>query len=102
MSSTSRAEPVEEAGLVQQRGVLDEQRVRFHDRLAGADRLVVDPAERHHRSAHPLRAEARERLRVPVLAERGRREQLGGGDDALAAAAVESHLEHCGPPGLVA
>src|SRR5580692_4312854 len=43
---------------------------------------------------HPFRAEARERLCVPVLAERGRREQLGGGDDALAAAAVESHLEH--------
>ena len=88
------AEPGEDVDLVQQRRVLDDQRVRLGDRLARADRLVVDAAERHHRRAHPLRAEARERLGVPALEERGRREQLGRGDDALAAAAVEPHLEH--------
>jgi hypothetical protein len=60
----------------------------------GPDRLVIDPAERHHRRAHPLRAEARERLGVPVLAERGRGQQFGGGDDTLAASPVEPHLEH--------
>jgi hypothetical protein len=37
---------------------------------------------------------ARASARVAVLAERGGREQLGGCHDALAAAAVESHLEH--------
>jgi hypothetical protein len=56
---------------VQQRRVLSDQRVRLGDRLAVPDRLVVDPAERHDRRAHPFRAEARERLRVPVLTERG-------------------------------
>jgi hypothetical protein len=79
---------------VQQRRILDDQRVRLGDRLAGPDRLVVDPAGRHDRRAHPLRAEARECLRVPVIAERGRGQQLGGGDHTLAASPVKPHLEH--------
>ncbi len=92
------AQPAERVRLVQERRVLDEQRIRLGDRLTGADRPVVDPAERHDRRAHPLRTETRERLRPPVLAERGGREQLGGGHNALAPAAVESHLEHGWPP----
>ena len=67
---------------------------RFGDRLVRADRLVVDPAERHHRRAYPIRAEARERLRVPVLAERGLGQQFGRRDHALATASVEPYLEH--------
>ena len=55
---------------------------------------VVDAAERDDRRAGALGAEARERLRVPPLEERRDREQLGGGDDALAATAVDPHLEH--------
>jgi hypothetical protein len=88
------AEPGEQVRLMQQRRVLDDQRVRPGDRLAGPDRLVIDPAERHDRRAHPLRAEARERLRVPVLTERGRGQQPGGGNHTLAASPVEPHLEH--------
>jgi hypothetical protein len=95
------AKPGEELGLVQQRLVLDDQRVRLGDRLVGPDRLVIDPAERHDRRAHPLRAEARKRLRVPVLAERGRGQQLGGGDHSLAAPPVKPHLEHRPRPSLL-
>ena len=95
------SEPGEQVRLVEQRRVLDDQRVRLGDRLVGPDRLVIDPAERHHRRAHPLRAEARERLRVPVLAERGRGQQLGGGDHALAASPVKPHLEHRPRPSCV-
>jgi hypothetical protein len=83
---------------VQQRRVLDDQRVRFGDRLMSADRLVIDPAERHHRRAYPLQAEARERLRAPAFAERGHRQQLGRCDHTLAAAPVEPYLEHRSPP----
>ena len=46
------------------------------------------------RRAGALRAERRERLRVPALEERRDREQLGGRDDALAAAPVDANLEH--------
>ena len=87
-------EAAEDVHLVQQRRVLDDQRVGLGDRLARADLLVVDPAEGHHRRAGALGAEARERLRVAALDERGDREHLGGGHDALAAAAVNAHLEH--------
>src|SRR6185503_7982366 len=59
------------------------------DRLAGPDRLVVDPAGRQDRRARPLRAEARERLRVPVLAGRGRGQQRGGGDRTVAASPAQ-------------
>ena len=41
--------PAEEVDLVQQRGVLHDQRVGLHDRLADADGAVVDAAERDHR-----------------------------------------------------
>ncbi len=68
--------------------------VRVGDRLAQADLLVVDPAERDHRRAHPLGAEARESLRVPALAKRGDREQLCRGDHALAAPAMDANLKH--------
>ena len=79
---------------MQQRRVLDDHGVRLGDRLAHADRPVVDAAERDDRRAGALRAEGRERLRVPALGERRDREQLGGGDDALAAAPVDAYLEH--------
>ena len=67
--------------------------------------LVVDAAERHHRRAHALRAEARECLRVTPFEKRGDRQHLGAGYDALAAPAMNPNLEHCllrGPrPGAI-
>ena len=89
-----RGEPAEHVDLVQQGRVLDDQRVGRGDRLAEADLAVVDPAEGHDRRAGALGPEARERLGVPALEEGGHREQLGGGDDALAAATVDPHGEH--------
>jgi hypothetical protein len=84
----------EQVDLVQQRRVLDDQRVGLHDRLARADLAIVDPAERDDRRAHALGAEAREGLRVAALVERGDRQHLGRGDDALPATAVDANLEH--------
>ena len=80
--------------LVQQRRVLDDQRVGLQDRLAQADLLVVDAAERDHRRAGALRAEAREGLRVAAFAERRDRQHFRRGHHALAAAAVNADLEH--------
>ena len=78
---------------VEQRRVLDDQRVGLQDRLAQPDLLVVDPAERDDRRARALRAEARKRLGMLAFEERGDRQQLGGGHDALAATAVNAHLD---------
>ena len=60
----------EHVDLVQQRRVLDDDRVGLEDRLAHADFLVIDAAERDYGRAGALRAEARERLGV---LPRGRR-----------------------------
>jgi hypothetical protein len=88
------AQTSEEVHLMQQRRVLDDQRVGFHDRLAHADLAIVDAAERDHRRARALGAEAREGLCMATLVEGRDREHLGRGDNALAATAVDSHLEH--------
>src|SRR5712691_725884 len=72
----ARSQAGEDLHLVQQGRITDDQRVRVGDRLAGPYRLVVDPAEGHHRRAHPFRPEAGERLRVLTLAEGGDRQQL--------------------------
>ena len=78
---------------MQQGRVLDDQRVRLGDRFAGPDRRVAEAAEGDDGGAGALRAEARERLGVAALVEGGDREQLGGGDHSLAAAAMDAHLE---------
>ena len=70
---------------MQQRRVLDDQRVGMHDRLAGTDLAVVDAAEGHHRRARALGTEEREGLGVEAVAEGGDGQKLGGGHDPLAA-----------------
>jgi hypothetical protein len=79
---------------MQQRGVLNNQRVGMNHGFAQPDRFLIDAAERHHRSAHPLRTEARKRLRALAFEKGCDRKQLGGGYHALAAAAVNSDLKH--------
>jgi hypothetical protein len=79
---------------MEQRRVLDDQRVGLHDRLAQPDPLVVEPAESDHRRARSLRAEARERLREPAFAECRNGQHLGRGHYALAAASAYADLEH--------
>ena len=68
---TARIEPAEQVDLVQQRRVLDDQRVGVDDRLAQPDLAIVDAAERHHRRAHPLGTAAWEGLGVRALQESG-------------------------------
>ena len=85
---------LEDVDLVQQRRVLDDQHVGREDRLAQADLAVVDAAERDHRRAGALRAEAREGLRMATLRERRDREHLGRRDDSLAAPSVDPDLQH--------
>ena len=84
----------EEVDLVEQRRILDDQRVGL--RIGSRTRMtrVVDAAERDDRGAGPLGAEGRERLRLASLEERRHREQLGRRDDALAAAPMDANLEH--------
>ena len=62
-------QPAEDVHLVQQRRVLDDDRVRGHDGLPQPDRPVVDAAECDDRSPGPLGTEARERLCVLAFAE---------------------------------
>jgi hypothetical protein len=87
----------EEVDLVQQRRVLDDQRVGRHHRLAQADLAVGDAAEGHHRRPHPFRAEAGEGLRMLAFEEGGDGEHFRGGNDALPAASVDANLEHVAP-----
>ena len=77
-----------------QGGVDHDHAVRCHHRLPGPDLPLVETAVGDDRGTHPLGAEARERLRVPALLERGEREQVGRRDGALPAPAVEAHFEH--------
>ena len=92
-----RPKAAEQIDLVQQRRVLHDQRVGLDDRLADADRPLVDAAERDDRGAGALGAEARERLRVAAVAERRDGQQLGGRHHALTAASVDADLEHRSP-----
>ena len=89
-----RAQPGEEVDLVHERGVDDDDAVRFHDGLPGPDLPLVQAAVGHHRCAHALRAEAGERLREPTLLERRQGQEVRRGDDALTTPTVEAHLEH--------
>jgi hypothetical protein len=57
----------EDVDLVEERRVLDDQRVRLDDGLARADRPVVDPAERRDGRPRPLGAERGERDRRPSV-----------------------------------
>jgi len=77
-----------------ERGVLHDQGIRVDDGLAQADLAIVDAAEGHHRRAGALRAEAGKRLRVAALVEGRDGQHVGGGDHPLAAAAVDSYLQH--------
>ena len=87
-------EPSEHVHLMKQRRIDDDQPIGLGDRLARADRTLVDATERHHRRARPLGAKAREGLRMAPLDECRNRQQLSRRDDTLAAAPVDADLEH--------
>jgi hypothetical protein len=79
---------------VEQGRILHHDGVGLGDRLAQADRPVVDPAERDDRRPGALGGERRERLCLTAFAKGGNREQPRGGDDALPPASMEAHREH--------
>ena len=87
-----RLKPLEHVHLMQRSGILDDQQIGREHRIARPDRLVVDPAEGHHRRPGPLRPEARHRLRVTALLERRDGQHLRRRDDPLPPAPVNPHL----------
>lgn len=87
--------------LVQQRGVLNDERVGLHDRLAQPDLLVVDTAIRHHRRAGALGTETGEGLRMPAFVKCSNRQQLRRRHHTLAAAAMHANLEHASSSGTL-
>ena len=89
-----RPDPLEHVDRLEQRRVLHDQRVGLEDRLAQPDLLVVDTTEGDDRCAHALGAETRKCLGVLAFEERGNRQQLGRGHDALSAPAVNADLKH--------
>ena len=89
-----RLQPLGHVERLEQGRVLNDQRVGRLDRLAQPDLLVRDAAEGDDRRARALGAEARKGLRVLALEKCGDRQHLRRCDDALAAAAVNSHFEH--------
>ncbi len=92
--TTALGKSLEQIDLMQQGRVLDDQGIRLHYGLAQPYFLVIDAAEGHDRGSHALGPKTRKSLRMPAL-EKGRdRKHLGRTDDALAAPAVYTCLEH--------
>ena len=77
-----------------QGGVDDDQAVWRHHRFPRPYLALVETAVGHHRGAHALGPEARERLRVAALLERGQGQEVGRGHGPLATSAVDAHFEH--------
>jgi len=63
-NATAYGQALEQVDLLEQRRILDDQCVWLQHRLADADLLVIDAAERHDRRTHAFRSEAGKRLRV--------------------------------------
>ena len=55
---TALRQPFKQVDLMQQAGVLNDQRVGGEDGFTQADFLIVNAAKRHDRCAHALGAEA--------------------------------------------
>ena len=87
-------EALENVDRLEQRHVLDDQRVRRGDRLAQPDFLGVDAAKGNDGSAHALGAKTWKGLRVLILEERRDRENGRRRDDALAPTSMDTNLEH--------
>jgi hypothetical protein len=89
----ANGQPAEQIDLMQQRLVLDDQRVGREHRLAQPDLLVVDAAKRHDGCTHALGAEARKCLRMTGLRERGDR-SISAPDRPLATSGRAIRLKH--------
>jgi hypothetical protein len=87
----------EHVHLVQQRRVLDDDRVGLHDGLAQADFAVVHAAKRHHRCTGALGTKAGKRLRMAPPLESSDGQHFSAADHALPTSSVNTYLEHAMP-----
>ena len=85
---------LENVDRLEQRHVLDDQRIRHDDRLTQPDFLRIDPTEGDDGSAHALRAKTWEGLSVLILEERRDGENGRRRDDTLAPTSMDADLEH--------
>ena len=79
---------------MQQRGILDDEGIRFHDRFAQTNFPVRDAAKRHHRRAHALRTETGEGLGIASFGKGRSREYLCRRHDALPPSTMYAQLKH--------
>ena len=79
---------------MEQGWILNDQQIGAQYRLGELDRIVVDAHVSHHRCAHALRTETRNRLRMLTLVEGCNRQHLGGRHYTLTAAPVYAYLKH--------
>ena len=87
-------EALQNVDRLEQRHVLDDQRVRHGDRLAQPDFLGVDAAKGNDGRAHTLGAKTGKGLRVLILEERRDGEHGRRCNDALAPASMDTNLKH--------
>ena len=65
------AQAAEHVDLMEQRRILDHDRVGMRDRLVAANGAIVNSAEGDDRRPGALRSKARKRLRMTPVEERG-------------------------------
>src|SRR5664279_4372495 len=85
---------LENVDRLEQRHVLDDQRIRHDDRLTQPDFLRIDPTEGNNGSAHALGTKTWKGLGVLILEERRDGENSRRCDDALAPTSMNTNLEH--------
>src|SRR5450631_714549 len=85
---------LENVDRLEQRHVLDDQRIRLDDRFTQPDFLRIDPAEGDDGSAHAFGTKTWKGLSVLILEERRDGENGRRRDDALAATSMDADLEH--------
>src|ERR1035441_4103951 len=85
---------LENVNRLEQRHVLDDQRIRHDDRLTQPDFLRIDPTEGDDGSAHALGAKTWEGLSVLILEKRRDGENGRRRDDTLAPTSMYADLEH--------
>jgi hypothetical protein len=89
---------LENVDRLEQRHVLDDQRIRLDDRLTQPDFLRIDPTEGDDGSAHALGAKTWKGLSVLILEERRDGENGRRRNDTLAPTSMDANLEHLQRP----
>src|SRR5450631_3784934 len=85
---------LENVDRLEQRHVLDDQRIRLDDRFTQPDFFRIDPTEGDDGSAHALGAKTWKGLSVLILEERRDGENGRRRNDTLAPTSMDANLEH--------